>query len=119
MEQNLLNQNNPNQVGKKQPILKITKGKLGTRTKKRDNDDEEAAAAERNRLQQREIRGMEEMYWKVVFQLRKLEEIQKLGNTVNIFDLLYEPYELYPDVRKRNQIELLKAVVFELKKDFN
>jgi len=37
----------------------------------------------------------------------------------NALDVIYEPYELYPDVRKRNQIELLKAAVFELKKDFN
>lgn len=36
-----------------------------------------------------------------------------------MWDLLYEPYELFTDVRKRNQIELIKQVVFELKKDFN
>jgi hypothetical protein len=33
--------------------------------------------------------------------------------------LLYEPFELFTDVRKRNQIELIKAVVFELKRDYN
>lgn len=38
---------------------------------------------------------------------------------IPIFDLMYEPYELFTDVRKRNQIELIKQLVFELKKDFN
>jgi hypothetical protein len=33
--------------------------------------------------------------------------------------LLYEPFELFTDVRKRNQIELIKAVVFELKQEHN
>lgn len=33
--------------------------------------------------------------------------------------MLYEPYDLYRDKRKRCQIEFLKEVVFELKRDFN
>lgn len=33
--------------------------------------------------------------------------------------MLYEPFELFTDVRKRNQIELIKEVVFELKRDYN
>ena len=37
----------------------------------------------------------------------------------NIFEMLYEPYDLYRDKRKRSQIEFLKEVVFELKRDFN
>ena len=36
-----------------------------------------------------------------------------------MWELIYEPYELFTDIRKRNQIELIKQVVFELKKDFN
>ena len=40
-------------------------------------------------------------------------------NQLNIFDLLYEPFELYTVKRKRTQIELLKECVFELKRDFN
>jgi hypothetical protein len=36
-----------------------------------------------------------------------------------VWELIYEPYELFTDIRKRNQIELIKQVVFELKKDFN
>lgn len=59
------------------------------------------------------------MYWKVVFQIRQIDEMKKALAKPNVFDLIYEPYELYPDVRKRNQIELLKEVVFELKRDFN
>jgi len=38
---------------------------------------------------------------------------------VNMFDLIYEPFELYTDVRKRSQIELIKGVIFQLKKNFN
>lgn len=34
-------------------------------------------------------------------------------------DIIYEPFELYTDIRKRNQIEIIKNVIFELKKDFN
>lgn len=52
--------------GKKQPILKITKGKLGSKAKKKDHDDDPNAAANA-KVAQREIKGMEEMYWKVVF----------------------------------------------------
>lgn len=77
LEQSLNNQNNTNQQGKKQPILKITKGKLGTKTKKKDVDDEEAAARDKNKQQQREIRGMEEMYWKIRYELRDLEAMKE------------------------------------------
>ena len=59
------------------------------------------------------------MYWKVHFQIQNIEDLQKKMANPNIFDILYEPYELYPDARKRNQIELIKSVVFELKNDFN
>ena len=38
---------------------------------------------------------------------------------VNMFDLIYEPFDLYTDVRKRNQIELIKGVIFQLKRNFN
>jgi len=34
-------------------------------------------------------------------------------------DIIYEPFELYTDIRKRNQIEIIKNVIFELKKDLN
>ena len=34
-------------------------------------------------------------------------------------DIIYEPFELYTEMRKRNQIEIIKNVIFELKKDFN
>ena len=37
----------------------------------------------------------------------------------NIWDLIYEAFELYTDPRKRMQIELLKEVIFELKRDYN
>lgn len=59
------------------------------------------------------------MYWKITFQIQTLDQIKKAMAKPNVMDLIYEPYELYPDVRKRNQIELLKAVAFQLKMDFN
>ena len=59
------------------------------------------------------------MHWKVSFEQHPLEKFKEKIHEANIFDLIYEPYELHTDVRKRNQIQLLKAVVFELKADFN
>ena len=59
------------------------------------------------------------MHWRVNFEQQPLEKFKEKIHEANIFDLIYEPYELHTDVRKRNQIELLKAVVFELKDDFN
>ena len=61
------------------------------------------------------------MHWKVYF---KIQELQKASDNLDkeevpIFELLYEPFELFTDVRKRNQIELIKAVVFELKNQHN
>lgn len=116
-EQNL-NVAEAGQGAKKMPILKITKGKLGVKTKKKDDDDE--GQQDKGKMQQREIRGMEEMHWKVYFKIQELQKAQEnLDKNPNIFDLLYEPFELFTDVRKRNQIELIKGVVFELKKDYN
>lgn len=104
---------------KKVPILKITKGKLGVKTKKKDDDEEEGQ--DKGKMQQREIKGMEEMHWKVYF---KINELQKASEALDkedipIFDMLYEPFELFTDVRKRNQIELIKSVVFDLKRTHN
>lgn len=51
------------------PILKITKGKLGVKTKKKDDDDE---PQDKGKMQQREIKGMEEMHWKTYFKIQEL-----------------------------------------------
>jgi hypothetical protein len=45
---------------------------------------------------------MEEMYWHVVFQIQTIEQIQKSMKKPNIMDLIYEPYELSADAKKRN-----------------
>jgi hypothetical protein len=89
------------------------------KTKKRDLDDD--ANRDKKGLQARDIKGMEEIHWKVVQTRRELEETKTLieKNQLTIFDLLYEPFELYTVKRKRTQIELLKECVFELKRDFN
>lgn len=104
-------------TGKRQPTLKITKGKLGAKTKKADGADDSKNAAVK--MQQRDIKGMEEMYWSVRYQLDSLDELRKRLDQPNIWDLIYEAYDLYSNPRKRMQIELLREVVFELKRDFN
>ena len=74
-----LNANNMNQdanSGKLKPILTITKGKLGMKTKKRDLDDE--ANKDKKGQQVRDIKGMEEIHWKVVQTRRELEETKTL-----------------------------------------
>jgi len=58
---------------------------------------------------------MEEMHWTIAFE--KLEEIAEIrtrlnAGQVNMLDIIYEPFELFTDVRKRNQIELIKGVIF-------
>jgi hypothetical protein len=106
---------------KEKPILTITKGKLGSKTKKKDDD----GGADRfaNQRQTVEIRGMEETHWKVslleAFKKVQNEDLRKTFDSMNPYDLMYSAFELYTGKRKRTQIEILKAVVFELKRDFN
>ena len=67
LKSDALNMNNMSQdanSGKLKPILVITKGKLGQKTKKRDVDDD--AVRGKDKLQARDIKGMEELHWKVV-----------------------------------------------------
>lgn len=105
--------------GKLKPILTITKGKLGTKTRKRDPEEEARLAALLAKNNQRDIKGMEEIHWQIVQTKRNIDDLKAALESQNIFEMLYEPYELYPDKRKRIQIEFLKEVVFELKRDFN
>ena len=109
-----LNNVNLNQMegnGKLKPILTITKGKLGTKTRKRD-PDEEARLAGANKGQQRDIKGMEEIHWRIIQTKRSVDDLKAAIETGAIFEMLYEPYDLYRDKRKRAQIEFLKEVVF-------
>lgn len=114
---NSANMNQDANSGKLKPILVITKGKLGQKTKKRDVDDD--AVRGKDKLQARDIKGMEELHWRVVQTRREMDELKAAIETPNIFDILYEPFELHTVKRKRAQIELLREVVFELKRDFN
>jgi hypothetical protein len=41
------------------------------------------------------------------------------ADPINIYDLLYDAFELYTDQRKRTQIEMIKEVIYELKRDYN
>ena len=102
--------------GKRKPYLKLTKGRLGTKIRKKDDDGD--ANAKQN-FAQHDIKGMEEIHWKVVYLERELEDIKKALESPNIYDLLYDAFELYTDQRKRTQIELIREIVFELKRDYN
>lgn len=124
---------------KPRPKIKITKGKLLAKKKKTDDDDDEAARLAALKKSDIQIKSMEEFHWKVQFKIQALDvlrrKIEQDGKAptgdkkkggdkddhgpLNIMDLLYEPFELVTDVRKRNQIELIKGVVFVLKAQFN
>jgi len=62
---------------------------------------------------------MEEMFWAVKYQIDQLDEFKKRLENPNIWDMIYESYDLYSNPRKRMQIELLREVIFELKRDYN
>ena len=116
---NNVNLNALGDTGKLKPILTITKGKLGTKTRKRDPEEEARLAALANKGQSRDIKGMEEIHWRIVQTKRSIDDLKASLESQNIFEMLYEPYDLYRDKRKRSQIEFIKEVVFELKRDFN
>lgn len=105
---------------KDKPILTITKGRLGNKTQKKDENAGYNATAAKQTV---EIKGMEEIHWKIslleLFRKQQAEELRKTFENMNPYDILYNPFELYTNKRKRSQIEVLKMVVFELKKDFN
>jgi len=68
---------------------------------------------------------MDSMHWRVMFLKRELEILKtevaetKPIELINIYELLYDTFELYTDKRKRFQIEMVKQVIFELKIRFN
>lgn len=53
----------------------------------------------------REVKNMDSMHWRVVFIERELdilkEKISKPEEVLDIYDLLYDTFELYTDKRKR------------------
>ena len=108
---------NKGEEGKRKPYLKLTKGRLGSKIRKKDDD----GSAVQVQQMERDIQGMDTMHWKVQYKNRDLEELKKALEAAipNIYDLLYEAFELYTDQRKRTQIELIKEVIFELKRDYN
>jgi hypothetical protein len=115
-QQNEQQQQTKKEGDARKPYLKITKGRLGTKIRKKDDD----VVIEKQTME-RDIKGMEDQHWKVVYMERDLDELKKSIEDVmpNIYDLLYECYDLYTDQRKRTQIELIREVIFELKRDYN
>lgn len=65
--------NNKGEEGKRKPYLKLTKGRLGTKIRKKDDDGD----AKQQVTMERDIKGMEELHWKVVYMERELEELKK------------------------------------------
>ena len=61
--ENAQSMNNTQTAGKKKPKIKITKGKLGMKAKKKDTDEDEAARLAAQKKNAIEIKGMEEMHW--------------------------------------------------------
>jgi len=108
---------NKGEEGKRKPYLKLTKGRLGTKVRKKDDD----GAGVQVQQVEREIAEMDSHHWKVVYQERELSKLQEAIEVANpcVYDLLYDAFELYTDQRKRTQIELIREVIFELKRDFN
>jgi hypothetical protein len=92
-------------TSKEKPILTITKGRLGSKTKKKD-DDAEARERLANQKQTVEIKGMEETHWKVslleAFKKVQNEDLKKTFDSLNPYDLLYSAFELYTGKRKRS-----------------
>jgi hypothetical protein len=76
LESTQMNTNTQTQNGKKKPQIKITKGKLGVKIRKKDDDDEEEARLAAMKKNTIEIRGMEEMHWKVSFRIQQLETLR-------------------------------------------
>ena len=73
---NNVNLNMAGDNGKLKPILTITKGKLGNKTRKRDPDEEARLAALANKGQSRDIKGMEEIHWRIVQTKRSIDDIK-------------------------------------------
>ena len=111
--------NTKGEEGKRKPFLKLTKGRLGTKIRKKDDGDD--VGQQNKGMMERDIKGMEEIHWKVVYLERELDDLKKAleAQPPNIYDLLYDAFELYTDQRKRSQIELIREVIFELKRDYN
>jgi transcription initiation factor IIF auxiliary subunit len=99
MKTEAVQQTNKGEEGKRKPYLKLTKGRLGTKIRKKDDGDVVVV-----QQMERDIQGMESMHWKVVYGEKTLEELQKAleATMPNIYDLLYEAFELYTDQRKRS-----------------
>ena len=59
------------------PILKITKGKLGTKTKKKDVDEDEAARGAGQKKSDFERKEMSERHWRIIYKLLENEKLMK------------------------------------------
>ena len=61
-------------------------------------------------MQTIEIKGMEEIHWKVSFikLFNKVgEDLKKSFENLNAYDILYDAFDLYTNKRKRSQIEII------------
>jgi hypothetical protein len=104
--------------GKRKPRVDLNQFRLGAnKPKQTDEDDLDDKLV--NRQQNRDESNIAELKWKIITRKKEIEELRKDLGTLGAWDLIYEPFELYTDGRKRMQIELLQEIVFNLKGEYN
>ena len=96
-EENAKQQTVKGDADNRKPIVKITKGKLGTKVRKAAGDDGGA----RQVLKAADIKGMEEIHWKVVYMEKDLEYLKAALEEPTSYNIMYENFELLTDKRKR------------------
>jgi WD40 repeat protein len=104
--------------GKRKPKVDLNQFRLGANKPKiLDEDDFDDKMKERQ--QNRDEANIAELRWKILTRKRELEDLRNNLHTLGSWDLIYEPFELYTDSRKRMQIEMIQDIVFKLKGEFN
>jgi hypothetical protein len=104
--------------GKRVPTIKIGKNRLGAgKTKNSAADDEKSKTKEKT--QQKEEKNIEDLKWLIITKKKQFEDLKRDIENLKVSDLVYDGFEMYTDSRKRQQIEMLKSCIFNLKKQFN
>ena len=117
-EQEVKTKDSKDPKGKRKPKVDLNQFRLGA-NKPKDLDDDELADKLKDRGAHRDEEAIDQLKWKIITKRKELEELRKDLSTLDAWDLLYQPFELYTDSRKRMQIEMLHDVVFKLKEEYN
>ena len=117
-QENTTNIDSKDKKGKRKPKIDLSQFKLGAnKPKMLDEDDLDDKL--KDRQANRDEANVEELKWKIIVKKKELEELRKDLYKLDTWNLLYEPFELYTDSRKRMQIEMLQDIVFKLKEEYN